>query len=709
MKKLLVLFMILLFQYSLPYALSADSTIKVGVYNNEPLLFADADGRGKGVFADIIEHVASKEGWQIEYVTGTWDQCLSWLENNQIDILGTIAFTKARDKLYDFGKENLMTNWGQLYTPAGSGIKGITDVAGKKVAVLKGDIHYRVFAQIIERFGIECKFIETDNYRSVLDLVSRNQAESGVVNRFFGMKYGSRYKLDKSGVIFNPIKLYYAVPEGKNSELVDTVDRYIVLLKGNENSEYYRSLDRWFEAVSAKRTFPQWAKWTVLAASGLFVFSFLGNLILKIQIKAKTKELTTELNRRKKAEETLRKSEMRFRTIYENAPVLIDAFDENGRCVLWNKQCRKTFGWTIDEINAHDDTLEVFYPDPAVRDEVMRTVTTDPDGHFREWNPLTKDGKMLTTMWANFRFPDGVAFNLGHDITERKRVEEKLKKYQDHLEELVKGRTNELKEKTDKIEESRKALTYLVEDVNNAGEELRKVNMEYAAANKELKEFAYIVSHDLKAPLRAISQLTHWISEDYSEAFDDDGKKQMDLILKRVKRMDGLIEGILRYSRIGRIREKEGRLDLNLIVKNIIDALSPPDNVKIIIENELPDVLRDSVRMEQVFQNLIGNAIKFMDKEEGIIKVGCADEGAFWKFSVSDNGPGIDKRYHDKIFRIFQTLVPRDEHESTGIGLTLVKKIIKLYGGSIWVESETGCGTTFFFTLPKKGEKDEKL
>ena len=299
--------------------------------------------------------------------------------------------------------------------------------------------------------------------------------------------------------------------------------------------------------------------------------------------------------------------------------------------------------------------------------------------------------------------------NLEDEILERKQVEEELKKYQDHLEELVEDRTNELKEKTDKIEESRKALTYLVEDVNEAGEELRKVNMEYSAANKELKEFAYIVSHDLKAPLRAISQLTHWISEDYSEAFDDDGKKQMDLIIKRVKRMDSLIDGILRYSRVGRIREKEEHLDLNLLVNEVVDNIAPPDNVQIIFENKLPVVFRDSIRMEQVFQNLIGNAVKFMDKGEGIIKVGCADEGAYWKFSVSDNGPGIDKKYHDKIFRIFQTLTPRDAHESTGIGLTLVKKIINLYGGSVSVESETGRGTTFFFTLPKKGEKDEKL
>ncbi len=295
--------------------------------------------------------------------------------------------------------------------------------------------------------------------------------------------------------------------------------------------------------------------------------------------------------------------------------------------------------------------------------------------------------------------------DLKAEIFEHKQAEGELKKYQDHLEELVEDRTNELKKKTDKIEESRKALTYLVEDVNEAGEELRKVNMEYSAANKELKEFAYIVSHDLKAPLRAISQLTQWISEDYSEAFDDDGKMQMDLILKRVKRMNSLIDGILRYSRVGQIRKKEERLDLNLLVNEVIDNIAPPDNIQIIFENKLPVIFRDSIRMEQVFQNLIGNAIKFMDKGEGIIKVGCVDDGAYWNFSVSDNGPGIDKRYHDKIFRIFQTLVPRDEHESTGIGLALVKKIIGQYGGSVSVESEAGHGATFFFTLPKKGEK----
>ena len=221
--------------------------------------------------------------------------------------------------------------------------------------------------------------------------------------------------------------------------------------------------------------------------------------------------------------------------------------------------------------------------------------------------------------------------------------------------------------------------------------------------NKELKEFAYVVSHDLKAPLRAISQLTHWISNDYAEVLDREGKDMMDLILKRVKRMDGLIDGVLSYSRIGRIKEQVKVLDLNKLVGELIENAMPPPHIHVSIDGELPVVQRDAIRMEQVFQNLIDNAITYMDKPEGIVKIGCADEKTQWTFSVYDNGPGIDKQYHEKIFQLFQTLAPRDEHESSGVGLTLVKKIIEQHNGSIWVTSEPGKGSTFYFTLPKGG------
>jgi signal transduction histidine kinase len=130
--------------------------------------------------------------------------------------------------------------------------------------------------------------------------------------------------------------------------------------------------------------------------------------------------------------------------------------------------------------------------------------------------------------------------------------------------------------------------------------------------------------------------------------------------------------------------------------------VAPPENISITVENELPVIEFERTRITQVFQNLLSNAVKFMDKPEGQVKIGCVEEDGFWKFTVADNGPGIEEKYFEKIFDMFQTLAPRDEVESTGVGLTVAKKIVELYGGKIWVQSKVGEGSTFLFTLPKQ-------
>jgi len=172
--------------------------------------------------------------------------------------------------------------------------------------------------------------------------------------------------------------------------------------------------------------------------------------------------------------------------------------------------------------------------------------------------------------------------------------------------------------------------------------------------------------------------------------------------------MHTLIDAILKYSRIGIIESEQKRIDTKALVKNVIEMIAPPDNIEITIDNNLPVIIGDDTRLEQIFQNLLSNAVNFMDKPNGKIKVTCIDNGEQWRFGVSDNGPGIEKKYHEKIFQIFQTLASRDDRESTGVGLTLVKKNVELCGGEIWVESKIGKGSTFFFTLPKRGGKNEE-
>jgi len=239
-----------------------------------------------------------------------------------------------------------------------------------------------------------------------------------------------------------------------------------------------------------------------------------------------------------------------------------------------------------------------------------------------------------------------------------------------------------------------------VTDRHQAEQKQTALLRQVAEINEELSHFAYVVSHDLKAPLRGIKLITEWLCTDYGDKLGDDAKEQLDLLQSRVARMHNLIDGVLQYSRVGRVTEETMPVDLNELIPSIIDGIAPPEHIDIVVEAGLPVLEGEKTRITQVFQNLIGNAVKFLDKPAGEVRVGCVQDGDFWRFSISDNGPGIEEKYFDRIFRLFQTLVPRDEFESTGVGLALVKKTVEMYGGRIWVESQVGLGSTFLFTLP---------
>lgn len=219
-------------------------------------------------------------------------------------------------------------------------------------------------------------------------------------------------------------------------------------------------------------------------------------------------------------------------------------------------------------------------------------------------------------------------------------------------------------------------------------------------SNRDLDQFAYVASHDLKAPLRAISTLSSWIEEDLGDRLSGEGKEQMRLLRSRVTRMDALIEGILRYSRVGRTSAHDEVVDVGALLHEVAEILAPPEGFTIEIGPGMPSLTTSRLRLEQIFSNLINNAIKYHDKEKGLVQITVSRQEGFYEFTVADDGPGIAPEHQERVFRMFQTLQPRDKVESTGLGLALVKKLVEEEGGHITLDSEVGQGAKFRFTWP---------
>ncbi|MBM4024886.1 MAG: hypothetical protein FJ280_05680 [Planctomycetes bacterium] len=289
--------------------------------------------------------------------------------------------------------------------------------------------------------------------------------------------------------------------------------------------------------------------------------------------------------------------------------------------------------------------------------------------------------------------------DLRTQIEKRKSVEEELRQHRDNLEDLVCQRTLELettnrhlsKEITDRLAAER--------SLHDLNEELRRTVGRLDAANNDLKGFLRVAAHDLKAPIRAVGTLVDWIRDDCQDRISASSQTNLDLLGNRAARLSRHMDRILEYADIAADNSRARPVDLHGLVHEIIAEIDPPPGIDMVVEDELPVVLADRTRMTQVFENLLRNAVRYMGKPTGSVRVGCVREDDLWRFHVSDTGPGIEERFFSKIFAMFQTLSPRDEVEATGMGLTIVKRIVELYGGVISVQSVVGQGTTFTFTL----------
>ena len=226
-------------------------------------------------------------------------------------------------------------------------------------------------------------------------------------------------------------------------------------------------------------------------------------------------------------------------------------------------------------------------------------------------------------------------------------------------------------------------------------------------SNEELDKFAYAASHDLKSPLRAVRNLAEWIDEDAGDRLPEPSKKDLATLRNRVTRMERLLDSLLEYSRIGRKEDIPEEIDVGQLITDLKETLDVPPNFTIEVTPGLPSVNTPRGALNRVFGNLISNAIKHHEGDEGHVLVSHRESGQFHEFSIADNGPGIPEEFRDRVFTMFQTLRPRDEVEGTGMGLALVRKTVESHGGRIELESDGKTGATFRFTWPRRTEHDD--
>ncbi|KOH46842.1 transporter substrate-binding domain-containing protein [Sunxiuqinia dokdonensis] len=687
-----------------------------------PYCSLDEAGQPTGFSVELFAAVADAANLELEIKIGPWLALKEYLAKGIVDALPIVAKTPEREIRYDFTIPYLQLQTAIFVRKGTNDIHTLDDLKEKEILVMKGDINEELAMQLeLSNF-----VSTTTTFDEAFLKLAAGEADAVIAHRIIGLQIIDRLGLKGIAMLDGKLiqtrhEFCFAVTKGNDALLASLNEGLAIVMADGTYSEIYK---KWFGPVIkeelSRADILRIALWLFLPLGA--ILSFFWIIALRREVKRRTRHLNEEIEEHKQTWEELQTQQVQLKRREAQIHLLLNStaegiygIDREGNCTFINKSALEVLGFEdrsqVIGKNMHQlihHTKPDGSPYGAGECEIHRAFRTGEGMHNDDDVLWRADGTSFPAEYYSYPIREndettGVVVTFWN-ITEQKKAKEELLRLKRNLEIEVAQRTAELEEKVRKLDKSQQAMLYMVEDLNEVTAKMKEERRKLELSNQELDAFTYSVSHDLRAPLRAINGYSDFLLKDYGDKLDEEGKRFLDVIRNNATKMDRLITDMLNLSRISRAEMRMTTVDLGRVAETIFrEVATEEEQSHFEFEMEpLPAAFCDYALIKQVWINLISNALKYSGKSAvKKIQIGSRAEENELVFFVKDFGAGFNPKYKDKLFGVFQRLHRDDEFKGTGVGLAIVQRIIHRHGGRVWAEAELDQGATFYFSLLK--------
>ncbi len=630
-------------------AAQAQTSLRVAVYHNPTLLDYEDARQPRGIGIDILRSAAAEHGWSLTFVPGTFGEGIERTRTGAVDLMPNVARSPEREDLWRFTREPVVHTWGQVYVAEAGRVRSILDLSGKRVVAVHGTIQMAYFERTATRFGVTPILRGMPDYAAMVRELKAGRADALLANPFTGALIERDAGLVETGIMFEPYLQFFAAAPGVPQEVLDALDAHLTRLKADPRSIYFTSLQR-LTQLQRQRPMPPWMKWAALLAGAA---SLVGIAWIRVVTRAAERVREAEQGQRRLAQELTR--------IAENSPEVIAVLDGSFTVLRISRAVERLWGYRPADLEGRS-CLDVLVPShrPACTELLQRIrggqrVCDSPN------RVIAKDGRTVRMLWSlAWSEEEGELYAIGRDDTERYKL------------------ISQLRDRSAQLQD----------------------------ANQHLRTFARSVSHDLRAPVAAITGFTGKILRDEGTNLQERSRALLSRAHAASQRMDCIIANLLRLARLTDAGLHRRQCDVTALCDDVVTCLRnehPERQVHVSIQPGMT-ACADRELLRHVFDNLLSNAWKFTDRAPAAtIHIGCDSDAADPVFFVADNGAGFDMAFADRLFTPFSRLHDQAHYEGTGIGLSIAHRVVAAHGGRIWAHSAPGAQTVFRFTLGQAG------